>query len=101
MRWLEYTFFLALVVGLVKPVGLYLASVFERKPTFLDRALCPVETRLYRLFRIQPEREMSASVYITLLCSFYGRWARSCCSPCCFFKHGCRADRTTVTSPRR
>ena len=48
MRWLEYIFFLALVVGLVKPVGLYFASVFERKPTFLDRALCPVETRLYR-----------------------------------------------------
>ena len=64
MRWLEYITFLALVVGLVKPIGLYLASVFERKPTFLDRALCPVETRLYRLFRIQPEREMSAAVYI-------------------------------------
>ena len=64
MRWLEYTIFLAIVVGLVKPVGLYVARVFERKPTFLDRALCPVETRLYRLFRIQPEREMSAAVYI-------------------------------------
>jgi K+-transporting ATPase ATPase A chain len=63
MRWLEYIFFLALVVGLVKPVGLYLARVFERKPTYLDRALCPVETRLYRVFRIQPEREMSAAVY--------------------------------------
>ena len=64
MRWLEYTFFLALVVGLVKPVGLYLASVFERRPTFLDRAFCPVETMLYRAFRIDPEREMSASVYM-------------------------------------
>ena len=64
MRWLEYIIFLALVVGLVKPVGLYLARVFERKPTFLDRALCPVETMLYRVFRIQPEREMSAAVYM-------------------------------------
>ncbi len=64
MRWLEYTIFLAIVVGLVKPVGLYVARVFERKPTFLDRTLCPVETMLYRLFRIEPEREMSASVYI-------------------------------------
>jgi K+-transporting ATPase ATPase A chain len=63
MRWLEYTIFLAIVVGLVKPVGLYLARVFERKPTFLDRALCPVETSLYRVFRIQPEREMSAALY--------------------------------------
>jgi potassium-transporting ATPase potassium-binding subunit len=63
MRWLEYIVFLALVVGLVKPVGLYLARVFERKPTFLDRALCPVETMLYRIFGIQPEREMSAAAY--------------------------------------
>jgi K+-transporting ATPase ATPase A chain len=64
MRWLEYIVFLALVVGLAKPVGLYLARVFERKATCFDRILCPVETRLYRLFGIQPEREMSAAVYI-------------------------------------
>jgi K+-transporting ATPase ATPase A chain len=64
MRGLEYIIFLALVVGLVKPVGLYLASIFERKPTFLDRALCPVEATLYRVFGIGPQREMSASVYI-------------------------------------
>jgi K+-transporting ATPase ATPase A chain len=64
MRWLEYIVFLAFVVGLAKPVGLYLARVFERKPTFLDRALCPVETMLYRVFGIDPEREMSTSVYL-------------------------------------
>ena len=64
MRWLEYILFLALVVGLAKPAGLYLARVFERKPTFLDLALCPVETKLYRIFGIQPEREMSAAVYV-------------------------------------
>jgi K+-transporting ATPase ATPase A chain len=63
MRWLEYIIFVALVVGLVKPVGLYLARVFERKPTFLDRVLCPVETRFYGFFGIQPEREMSAALY--------------------------------------
>ena len=101
MRWLEYTIFLALVVGLVKPVGLYLARVFERKPTFLDRALCPVETMLYRLFRIRARaRNVGGGLY-TLLYSYLRSWERSCCSPCCCFKHGCRADRTTVTSPRR
>ena len=66
MRWLEYIIFLALVVGLGKPVGLYLARVFERKPTFLDWALCPVERALYRVFKIDPEHEMSTAVY--LLC---------------------------------
>jgi K+-transporting ATPase ATPase A chain len=70
MRWLEYIVFLALVIGLVKPVGLYLARVFERQPTFLDRALCPVETSLYRVFRIWPEREMSAAVYIVCFILF-------------------------------
>jgi K+-transporting ATPase ATPase A chain len=64
VRWLEYAVFLALVIGLAKPVGLYLARVFERKPTCFDRILCPVETRLYRLFGVQPEREMPAAVYI-------------------------------------
>ena len=66
MRWLEYAIFLVLVVGLVKPVGLYLSRVFERQPTFLDQVSCPVERMLYRAFGIDPEREMSAPVY--LLC---------------------------------
>ncbi len=70
MRWLEYTIFLALVVGLVKPVGLYLARVFERKPTFLDQVLCPMERMFYRVFRIDPEHEMSAPVYLVCFILF-------------------------------
>jgi potassium-transporting ATPase potassium-binding subunit len=64
MRWIEYTVFLGLVVGLARPVGLYLARVFERKQTFLDPLLRPVETFLYRLLRVRPEEEMSAVVYL-------------------------------------
>ena len=64
MRWLEYIVFLALVIGLAKPVGYYFARVFEAKPTFLDRVFRPIEALLYRAFRITPEREMSAPVYI-------------------------------------
>ena len=41
MRWLEYTIFLALVVGLVKPVGLYFARVFERKAHFPRSGVVP------------------------------------------------------------
>jgi K+-transporting ATPase ATPase A chain len=64
MRWLEYAVFLGLVIGLARPAGLYLARVFERKPTLLDPALCPVEALLYRLFKVKPEQEMSAAIYI-------------------------------------
>src|SRR5579884_116545 len=64
MRWLEYAVFVGLVVGLARPVGLYLACVFEREKTFLDPVLRPVETLLYRLLRVHPEQEMTAPVYL-------------------------------------
>jgi K+-transporting ATPase ATPase A chain len=63
-RWLEYAVFVGIVVGLARPFGLYLARVFERKPTFLDLVLRPVETLLYRSFGISCDQEMSAGVYV-------------------------------------
>jgi K+-transporting ATPase ATPase A chain len=63
MRWLEYIAFLAIVVGLARPVGLYLARVFERKPTFLDPALRPAERLVHRWLGVDRRHEMSAGVY--------------------------------------
>jgi K+-transporting ATPase ATPase A chain len=63
MRWVEYTVFLALVIGMARPVGLYVARVFEGTPTFLDPILRPVESLLYRLLRVYKGREMSARRY--------------------------------------
>ncbi len=63
MRWLEYILFLVLVVTLARPVGLYLARVFESKPTFLDPLLRPIESVLYRLSGVDGGREMSAGLY--------------------------------------
>jgi K+-transporting ATPase ATPase A chain len=70
MRWLEYAVFLGLIVALVKPVGLYLARVFEGKPTFLDPILRPVESRLYRLLGVRPHQEMTAGVYFGSFLAF-------------------------------
>ncbi len=63
MRWLEYLIFLTLVIGLAQPAGLYLARVFEGAPTFLDPALRPVESFLYRLLGVRRDEEMSAGAY--------------------------------------
>jgi K+-transporting ATPase ATPase A chain len=63
MRWLGYFIFLTLVVALARPVGLYLVRVFEGAPTFLDTALRPAESFLYRLFGIRRDEEMSARTY--------------------------------------
>jgi K+-transporting ATPase ATPase A chain len=63
MRWVEYIVFVALIVGLARPVGIYLARVFENKPTFLDPVLRPAESLLCRWLGVHSDREMSAGVY--------------------------------------
>jgi K+-transporting ATPase ATPase A chain len=70
MRWLEYIVFLVIVVGLARPVGGYLARVCQRRHTFLDPVLRPVESVLYRSLRVRPDQEMSAGVYIACFLLF-------------------------------
>jgi K+-transporting ATPase ATPase A chain len=64
MRWLEYIVFLAIVLGLAQPTGLYLARVCQGQRTPLDPLLRPIESALYRLLGVRPEQEMAAGVYI-------------------------------------
>jgi K+-transporting ATPase ATPase A chain len=70
MRWLQYAIFLGSVLLLARPVGLYLARVFGRSPTFLDRVMRPVERLLYRIFGVNPAREMTPGVYIASFVGF-------------------------------
>jgi K+-transporting ATPase ATPase A chain len=70
MRWLEYAVFLGIVIGLARPVGLYLARVFERKPTLADPVLRPIEAWIYRLLGVRPHEEMTAGVYIACFLAF-------------------------------
>jgi K+-transporting ATPase ATPase A chain len=70
MRWLEYAVFLGVLLALAKPAGVYIARVFERQPTVLDRWLCPVEAAFYRLLGVQPAKEMTAGVYLVCFTAF-------------------------------
>jgi K+-transporting ATPase ATPase A chain len=70
MRWVEYTLFLAIVVALARPVGLYVARVFEAKPTPLDRLLRPLKRLLFHLIGVRPEEEMTAGVYLGCFLAF-------------------------------
>lgn len=67
---MEYLVFLAVVVGLAQPAGLYLARVGQRRRTFLDPVLRPVESLLYRLMGVRPQEEMTAGVYIVCFLLF-------------------------------
>jgi K+-transporting ATPase ATPase A chain len=62
---LQCGLFLLVVVLLVKPMGSYLARVFQREKTALDPALQPIERLIYRIARIDPEHEMHWKAYAT------------------------------------
>jgi K+-transporting ATPase ATPase A chain len=68
--WLQIALMLALVVATARPLGLYMAAVFEGKPTFLDPALRPVERGFYGLAGVDARREQSALSYAAALLMF-------------------------------
>ncbi len=61
--WLQILFFFALILLCAKPLGLYMARVFERERTFADPILRPVERLLYRLTGIDETHEMRWTEY--------------------------------------
>ena len=50
--------YLAALVILAKPLGNFMARVYQHERTFLDPILGPVERVIYRLAKINPEEEM-------------------------------------------
>ncbi len=74
LRWLEYVLFIALVVGLARPAGLYLARVFAGERTWLDPVMRPVEAMFVKVLVPSATAEMSAGVYTVsfLMFSFAG-----------------------------
>ena len=61
--WLQIILFIVLILLLAKPMGLYMAAVFERRRTFLDPILVPCERLLYKLTGVTPEEEMAWTGY--------------------------------------
>lgn len=68
--WLQAALFFALVVALTKPLGTYLARVFSGERTMLSPVFAGVESGFYRVLRIDPKREMSATSYLLALFAF-------------------------------
>jgi K+-transporting ATPase ATPase A chain len=68
--WLQILFFFAAVFLLAKPMGLYMVQVFERRRTWLDFALRPVERLLYRATGVRETEEMRWTEYVTALLIF-------------------------------
>jgi K+-transporting ATPase ATPase A chain len=67
---LQITLYFVVLVALAKPLGSYMARVFEGKPVFLDRLLKPIERLVYRLCGVREEEEMSWQRYAIAMLLF-------------------------------
>ena len=60
---LQIGLYFVVLLALVKPLGWYMARVYEGKPFGLDRALGPVERWIYRLCGVRDNEEMDWKTY--------------------------------------
>ncbi len=68
--WLQIGIFFALVLAFARPMGSYMTRVFERRRTWLDPVLVPLERLLYRATGIQPDEEMRWTEYLVSMLIF-------------------------------
>ena len=68
--WFQIFFFFALVLVCAKPLGLYMARVFERERTFADFIFRPIERLIYRLTGIDETHEMRWTEYSVVMLLF-------------------------------
>ena len=61
--WLQILVFLALILAVTKPMGVFMTRVFNRERTFMDPVLRPIEHLLYRLTGVDENHEMRWTEY--------------------------------------
>src|SRR4029434_11193273 len=66
----QLVLYLVVLIGLAKPLGAYMARVYEGRPFGLDRALGWLERLIYRLCGVRPETEMGWKVYAAAFLTF-------------------------------
>jgi K+-transporting ATPase ATPase A chain len=55
--WLQIAIFVAVLIALIKPVGIYLARVFTDQRVFLSPVVGPIERATYKVLRVKPAAE--------------------------------------------
>ena len=55
--YVQIAVFFAVVLAVVKPMGVYMAKVFRNERVFLTPVLGPIERLTYKVLRVRPEEE--------------------------------------------
>jgi K+-transporting ATPase ATPase A chain len=72
--WIQLAIFVACLLALTRPLGIYLLQVLDPgqagRGTFLDPVLGPVERLIYRLLRVDPKKEHNWKQYAIAMLVF-------------------------------
>src|SRR6476619_883753 len=68
--WVQIAIFIAVLVALVKPVGIYMARVFTNQRVFLSPVVGPIERLTYRVMRVRPDEGQDWKGYARSLIVF-------------------------------
>jgi len=69
-EWLETILFFVVLLALVKPLGSFMAKVFQGDRTFLSPVFVPVENLLYRISGVKKDEEMGWKRYAWAMALF-------------------------------
>jgi len=72
MGWFQIFLYFLVVLALTKPMGVYMARVFQGEKTFLDFLFRPVERLIYRVCGVDERREMHWRHYGVSMLLFSG-----------------------------
>jgi K+-transporting ATPase ATPase A chain len=70
--WIQIVFYLVVLLLLAKPLGSFMARVYQSEHTFLDPILGPVERLIYRLSGVKADEDMDWKVYAFAMLLFNG-----------------------------
>ena len=70
--WLQLIFYMVVLIALAKPLGTFMARVYQGERTFLDPVMRPAEKLIYRLCGVHPDEEMNWKVYALAMVLFNG-----------------------------
>src|SRR5216683_1676416 len=68
--WLQILLFFLIILAITKPLGVFMAHVFNREKTFLDQLLRPMERLIYKLTGVDETREMRWTEYAASMLLF-------------------------------
>lgn len=68
--WIQIVVYLVVLILLVRPLGSYMAKIFQGEHTFLGPVLGPVERLFYHLSGVNPQDEMDWKIYAMAMLIF-------------------------------